>query len=166
MSGLEPDTDRSPQWRPHGLRRNVCHVCDGGPRRRIMYLETVDSAISNPSLSISHGCAARPITGSPYTSVFCLIARIRADVIFGNDREMTNHCRFAWSVPISIQMDADLPSLDQLRSNAAECIRLAEAARTSEHKSLFIEMAERWLTLAEHAVREGRLNGGSLFRDR
>ena len=56
-------------------------------------------------------------------------------------------------------MDADVPSLDQLRSNAAECIRLAEAARTSEHKSLFIEMAERWLTLAEHAAREGRLNG-------
>jgi anaerobic glycerol-3-phosphate dehydrogenase len=49
------------------------------------------------------------------------------------------------------RMDADLPSLDQLRNNAAECIRLAEAARTSEHKSFFIEMAERWLTLAEHA---------------
>jgi anaerobic glycerol-3-phosphate dehydrogenase len=44
-----------------------------------------------------------------------------------------------------------LPSLDQLRNNAAECIRLAEAARTSKHKSFFIEMAERWLTLAEHA---------------
>jgi hypothetical protein len=28
------------------------------------------------------------------------------------------------------------------------------------------EMAERWLTLAEHAAREGRFNGGSLFRDR
>jgi anaerobic glycerol-3-phosphate dehydrogenase len=49
------------------------------------------------------------------------------------------------------KMDADLPSLDQLRNNAAECIRLAEAARTSGHKSFFIEMAERWLTLAEHA---------------
>ena len=48
-------------------------------------------------------------------------------------------------------MDADLPSLDQLRNGAAECIRLAEAARTSEHKSFFIEMAERWLTLIEHA---------------
>jgi hypothetical protein len=48
-------------------------------------------------------------------------------------------------------MDADLPSLDQLRNSAAECIRLAEAARTSEHKSFFIEMAERWLTLVEHA---------------
>ena len=83
-----------------------------------------------------------------------------------DDREMTNLCRCARSVPISIEMDADLPSLDQLRCNAAECIRLAEAARTSQHKSLFIEMADRWLTLAEHAAREDRLNGGSLFRDR
>ena len=56
-----------------------------------------------------------------------------------------------------MQMDGDVPSLDQLGSNAAECIRLAEAARTSEYKSLVIEMAE--LTLAEHAAREGRLNG-------
>jgi anaerobic glycerol-3-phosphate dehydrogenase len=54
-------------------------------------------------------------------------------------------------VPICTRMEADLPSLDQLRNIAAECIRLAEAARTSQHKSLFIEMAERWLTLAEHA---------------
>ena len=46
---------------------------------------------------------------------------------------------------------ADLPSLDQLRNNAAECIRLAEAAHTSAHKSFFIEMADRWLTLAERA---------------
>ena len=62
-------------------------------------------------------------------------------------------------------MRADLPSLDQLRSNAAECIRLAEAARTSEHKSLFIEMAERWLTLAERAACDDRLYDKSLFRD-
>ena len=41
--------------------------------------------------------------------------------------------------------------LDQLRNNAAECIRLAEAARTSARKSFFIEMADRWLTLAERA---------------
>jgi hypothetical protein len=46
-------------------------------------------------------------------------------------------------------MEAQSPSLIQLRNNAAECIRLAEAARTSGHKSFFIEMAERWLTLAE-----------------
>ena len=49
------------------------------------------------------------------------------------------------------RMEAQLPSLIQLRSNAAECIRLAEAARTSGQKSFFIEMAERWLTLAERA---------------
>jgi anaerobic glycerol-3-phosphate dehydrogenase len=50
-----------------------------------------------------------------------------------------------------MEMDANLPSLGQLRNNAAECIRLAEAARTSEHKSFFIDVAERWLTLAERA---------------
>ena len=53
--------------------------------------------------------------------------------------------------PYMMDMGADLPSLDQLRNNAAECIRLAEEARTSAHKSLFIEMAERWLMLAERA---------------
>ena len=53
------------------------------------------------------------------------------------------------TVPISKEMEAHLLILAQLRNNAADCIRLAEAARTSEHKSLFIEMAERWLTLAE-----------------
>src|ERR1700730_12121420 len=36
-----------------------------------------------------------------------------------------------------------LAQLDQLRNNAAECIRLAEAARTSGHRSFFIEMAVR-----------------------
>jgi hypothetical protein len=55
------------------------------------------------------------------------------------------------AVPISKDMEAHLLILGQLRNNAADCIRLAEAARTSEHKSLFIEMAERWLTLAERA---------------
>ena len=62
-------------------------------------------------------------------------------------------------------METRLLTLVQLRTNAAECIRLAEAARTSAHKSIFIEMAERWLTLAEHAEKtqeidtcEGRLN--------
>ena len=48
-------------------------------------------------------------------------------------------------------METRLLTLVQLRTNAADCIRLAEAARTSAHKSLFIEMAERWLTLAERA---------------
>ena len=55
------------------------------------------------------------------------------------------------TVPISKDMEAHLLILVQLRNNAADCIRLAEAARTSAHRSLFIEMAERWLTLAERA---------------
>jgi len=57
----------------------------------------------------------------------------------------------ARTVPISKDMEADLLILARLRNNAADCIRLAEAAHTSAHKSLFIEMAERWLTLAERA---------------
>jgi hypothetical protein len=48
-------------------------------------------------------------------------------------------------------MEAPLLSFDQFRKNAAECIRLAEEAHPPAHKSYFIEMAERWLTLAEHA---------------
>jgi integrase len=36
------------------LRRNVRHVCDGGPRCLIMYLETIDSVSSKPSLRSSH----------------------------------------------------------------------------------------------------------------
>jgi hypothetical protein len=49
------------------------------------------------------------------------------------------------------RMEPRLLTLVQVRNNATECIRLAEAARTSEHRSFFIEMAERWLTHAEHA---------------
>jgi hypothetical protein len=55
------------------------------------------------------------------------------------------------SVPICAAQKRTCPA--QLRNNAVECIRLAEAARTSRQRSLFIEMAERWLTLAEHAAK-------------
>jgi hypothetical protein len=49
------------------------------------------------------------------------------------------------------EMEAPLLSFDQFRKNAAECIRLAEEARPPGQRSYFIEMAERWLTLAERA---------------
>ena len=59
-------------------------------------------------------------------------------------------------------MEAPLPSLIQLRSNAAECIRLA--ARTSGQKSFFIEMApldddhvRAKITWSEQDVRGGKL---------
>ena len=45
------------------LRRNVRQVCDGGPRCRIMYLETVDLAISNPSFSSSPWMRGAPHKG-------------------------------------------------------------------------------------------------------
>ena len=48
-------------------------------------------------------------------------------------------------------MEAPLLSFDQFRKNAAECIRLAEEAHPSGHRSYLIEMAARWLTLAERA---------------
>jgi len=55
------------------LRRNVRHVCDGGPRCLIMYLETVDSATSKPSLSSSPW-----MRGAPHNGFSLLICRIRS----------------------------------------------------------------------------------------
>jgi anaerobic glycerol-3-phosphate dehydrogenase len=77
---------------------------------------------------------------------------VRAGHLLDLDRDIILQAKSSVS-PHMCDMEADLPSLDQLRNNAAECIRLAEAARTSRQKSLFIEMAERWLTLAEHAAK-------------
>jgi hypothetical protein len=59
----------------------------------------------------------------------------------------------AWTSPKGVEkkMETPLLSFDQLRKNAAECIRLAEKVHPSAHKSFFIEMADRWLTLAERA---------------
>jgi hypothetical protein len=61
MSGLEPRKDRlmASAW----LCRNVRQVCDGGPRCRIMYLETVDSAISKPSFRSSPWMRGAPHNG-------------------------------------------------------------------------------------------------------
>src|SRR5260370_36144825 len=58
------------------------------------------------------------------------------------------------------QTEPHLPSWDQLRNNAAERIRLAEAALTSAHQSSFIAMAGRWLPPAERpaAPQAGELN--------
>src|SRR6266849_4265828 len=55
------------------LRRNVRQLCDGGPRRRIMYFETVDSATSNPSFSSSPW-----IRGAPHNGFSLLIRRMRS----------------------------------------------------------------------------------------
>ena len=55
------------------LRRNVRHVCDGGPRCLIMYLETVDSATSKPSLSSSPW-----LRGAPHNKFSLLICRMRS----------------------------------------------------------------------------------------
>ena len=55
------------------LRRNVRQLCEGGCRRRIIYLDTVDSASSKPSLSNSPW-----IRGAPHNGFSRLIRRIRS----------------------------------------------------------------------------------------
>src|SRR4030081_2633476 len=47
----------------------VFHPCDGGPRRRTMYLATVDWAISMPSLSNSPWIRGAPHSGFSRRSV-------------------------------------------------------------------------------------------------
>ena len=51
-------------------RKNVRQVCDGGPRRRIMYLETVNSAIPKPSFSSSPWMRGAPHNCSPCSFVW------------------------------------------------------------------------------------------------
>jgi hypothetical protein len=63
MSALETTQRSIAAMASAGLRRDVCQVCDGGPRCRIMYLETVDSAISNPSFSSSPWMRGAPHNG-------------------------------------------------------------------------------------------------------
>ena len=63
------------------LRRNVRHVCDGGPRCRIMYLETVDSATSNPSLSSSPWMRGAPHNG--FSLLICRMSSRNSRSIFG-----------------------------------------------------------------------------------
>ncbi|HEY7244821.1 MAG TPA: hypothetical protein VH678_13180 [Xanthobacteraceae bacterium] len=47
-----------------------------------------------------------------------------------------------------------MPSADDYRRHASECVRLAQNARSPTDKALLLKMAETWLRLAEQA--EGR----------
>ena len=55
------------------FRRNVLQDCEGGLRSRTMYLETVDWATSNPSISNSPW-----IRGAPQSGFSLLIRRMRS----------------------------------------------------------------------------------------
>jgi hypothetical protein len=88
------------------LRRNVRHVCDGGPGCLIMYLETVDSATSKPSLSSSPW-----MRGAPHNGFSLLICRMRSRnsrSIFGRPAR----CRDP--APESFEPSA-MPAQDRLR---------------------------------------------------
>ena len=71
------------------LRRKVFHPCDGGPRRRTMYLATVDWATSKPSLSSSPW-----IRGAPQSWFSVLICRISARNSISNSRAPSPRVRF------------------------------------------------------------------------
>ena len=45
------------------------------------------------------------------------------------------------------------------RSNAQDCLRMAQAAPDERDKSFWLTLAQSWLRLAEHAAREGRRIG-------
>jgi hypothetical protein len=47
-----------------------------------------------------------------------------------------------------------MPSAEDYRRNASECVRLAQNAQNPADKALLLKMAETWLRLAEQA--EGR----------
>jgi len=41
------------------------------------------------------------------------------------------------------------------RSNAEDCLRMAQATRDERDKSFWLTLAQSWLRLAEHAARDG-----------
>ena len=43
--------------------------------------------------------------------------------------------------------------LDQFRRYAEECVRMAQETHVPEHRALLIDMAQRWIELAEQADR-------------
>jgi hypothetical protein len=49
-------------------------------------------------------------------------------------------------------MDRPMIDIEEFRRRAAECVRLAQEAETPQHKTLLLEMAQKWLQLAEQAT--------------
>jgi hypothetical protein len=53
---------------------------------------------------------------------------------------------------VGSQTLADL-NLDQFRRYAEECVRMAQETPVTEHRTLLLEMAQRWIELAEQSGR-------------
>lgn len=53
---------------------------------------------------------------------------------------------------------------EQYRRYAAECLRLAHAAREPYEKDMLLSMAAAWRRLAEHAEQSGGGTGGDATR--
>jgi len=82
--GKEVDRHQILTW----LSRNVRQVCEGGLRRRTMYLATVVSLISMPSLSNSPW-----MWGAPQSTFSRLILRIRSRISQETAGRPTRPCR-------------------------------------------------------------------------
>ena len=89
------------------VSRNVFQDCEGGLRPRIMYLETVDWATSNPSISSSPW-----IRGAPQSGFSLLIRRMRSRSSTINLRPPCPISRFP--APKRFEARA-MPSQDRLR---------------------------------------------------
>jgi hypothetical protein len=49
-------------------------------------------------------------------------------------------------------LDRPVIDIEEFRRRAAECVRQAESAETPQHKALLLEMAQKWLQLADQAT--------------
>jgi hypothetical protein len=99
--------DRRSRWEPRSLQ-----CWDGGVRRRIMYVETVDSAISNPSFSSSPW-----IRGAPHNGFSLHIRRMRSR----NSRSILGLPARPWDFPAPIgPKPCPMPPHDGVRLNDSD----------------------------------------------
>jgi hypothetical protein len=50
------------------------------------------------------------------------------------------------------QMDRPTIDVEEFRRRAADCLQQAQGAETQQHKTLLLEMAQKWLQLADQAT--------------
>jgi len=59
-----------------------------------------------------------------------------------------------------------LDLVDEFRTRAAECLRLAENAHTLPDQTMWLDMAQLWLRLSEHAREQDSAPSGAAKRQR
>jgi len=69
---------------------------------------------------------------------------------FDGDREL----KPCWRVQDGFTGAWDMARADEYRRYAAECLRVAQKTNNPSDKAMMLEMAQRWLELAERSERE------------